>query len=145
MPWNSQNEGTKMQAENKANAHAGASPIRKAMVVDDDKDRYRRKERVTSIQNAGFKAYPVLRLQDVRSRCRPGSFDLVVVNAAHNTDLAVELCDEIKRNDPNQQIFLVAAGAAADRDYILRDWSQLSTKLGSTHEKDQHKPEHVAA
>ena len=132
-----------MQAENKANA--GASPIRKAMVVDDDKDRYRRKERVTSIQNAGFKAYPVLRLQDVRSRCRPGSFDLVVVNATQNVDLAVELCDEIKRNDPNQQIFLVTAGAAADRDYILRDWSQLGAKLGSPSVKNQQRPEHVAA
>lgn len=114
--------------------------MRKAMVVDDDKDRYRRKERVTFVQNAGFKAYPVLRLQDVRNRCRPGSFDLIVVNATQNVDQAVELCDEIKRNDRNQRIFLVAAGATADRDYILRDWSQLGARLTS-----EHSPEHVAA
>ena len=115
------------------------------MVVDDDKDRYRRKERVNIIQNAGFKAYPVLRLQDVRNRCRPGSFDLIVVNAVENTEMAVELCDEIKRNDSKQQIFLVAAGRNLDRDYILRDWSELSARLVSISEKDQPKPEHVAA
>jgi len=133
-----------MQAENRAISNPGTNPVRKAMVVDDDKDRYRRKERVTMIQNAGFKAYPVLRLQDVRNRCRPGSFDLIVVNSGQNADQAVELCDEIKRNDPNQQVFLVASIGAPDRDYVLRDWSQLSTKLGSS-EKTQQKPEHVAA
>ena len=134
-----------MHSENKINPNAGTSPLRKAMVVDDDKDRYRRKERVTLIQSAGFKAYPVLRLKDVRNRCRPGSFDLIVVNASQNVDQAIEICDEIKRNDPNQQIFLVANGAAPGRDYILRDWSELSTKMGSTGEKAQQKPEHVAA
>lgn len=134
-----------MHPENRANTNAGTSAVRKAMVVDDDKDRYRRKDRVTLIQNAGFKAYPVLRPQDVRTRCRPGSFDLIVVNASHNIDQAVELCDEIRRNDPNQQIFLVAGGEAPDRDYILREWSELSARLGSTGVKNQQKPEHVAA
>lgn len=134
-----------MHAENRANANAGTSPVRKAMVVDDDKDRYRRKERVILVQNGGFKAYPVLRLQDVRNRCRPGSFDLIVVNASQNVDQAVELCDEIKRNDPNQQIFLVASGGGSDRDYILRDWSELSSRMGSAGDKAQQKPEHVAA
>lgn len=137
-----------MQAENKTGSNASTSPLRKALVVDDDKDRYRRKERITVIQNAGFKAYPVLRLQDAHTRCRPGSFDLVVVNVSQNVDLAVELCDQIKRNDPNQQVFLVAEGGvnSPDRDYVLRDWSQLSAKLGSTRsEKDEHKPEHAAA
>ena len=134
-----------MQAENRANPNSGTNPVRKAMVVDDDKDRYRRKERVTVIQNAGFKAYPVLRLQDVRNRCRPGSFDLIAVNAGQNVDQAVELCDEIKRNDPNQQVFLVASAGAPERDYVLQDWSQLSAKLGSASQKAQQKPEQVAA
>lgn len=133
-----------MQAENKMNSNPGTSPLRKALVVDDDKDRYRRKERITVIQNAGFKAYPVLRLEDVGARCRPGSFDLVVVNATQNVESAVELCDQIKRNDPNQQVFLVAGeGTAPDRDYALKDWGELSAKLGST--KSEQKPENVAA
>lgn len=136
-----------MQAENKMNSNPSTSPLRKALVIDDDKDRYRRKERITLVQNAGFKAYPMLRLQDVRTRCRPGSFDLVVMNATQNVDLAVELCDEIKRNDPKQRLFLtIHEVAAPDRDYLLKDWNELTEKLRSSgSEKDQNRPEHVAA
>jgi PleD family two-component response regulator len=137
-----------MHPENKTTSNASTSPLRKALVVDDDKDRYRRKERISVIQHAGFKVYPVLRLQDAGTRCRPGSFDLVVVSASQNVDLAVDVCDQIKRNDPNQRLFLVAQGGvnSPDRDYVLRDWSQLSAKLGPTRsEKDEHKPEHAAA
>jgi DNA-binding NtrC family response regulator len=106
--------------------------MRKALVVDTDKDRYRRKERIGLIQNAGFKAYPVLRLQDACVRCKPGSFDLVAVNATENGAQAVELCDQMKKNDPNLQLFLVSSSPdTPSRDYLVSDWAEGIRRIGS--------------
>jgi DNA-binding NtrC family response regulator len=106
--------------------------MRKALVVDTDKDRYRRKERIGLIQNAGFKAYPVLRLQDACVRCKPGSFDLVAVNATENGAQAVELCDQMKKNDPNLQLFLVSSSPdTPSRDYLVSDWAEVIRRIGS--------------
>ena len=125
-----------MQPQNTMNSNAINATSRKALVVDTDKDRYRRKERINQIQNAGFKAYPVLRLQDACVRCKPGSFDLVAVNATENGAQAVEICDQIKKNNPNLQVFLVSSGPdTPSRDYIVSDWNQIVQKLGS-HNKD---------
>src|SRR5436305_5979667 len=90
--------------------NAGNSDVRrKALLIDEDQDRYRRKERTTMLQNAGYKVFPVLRFEHARSRCKPGAFDLVVANAAENSPNALEFCDEMKRSNPNQQLFLVAS------------------------------------
>jgi PleD family two-component response regulator len=114
------------------NSNATSTPTRKALVVDTDKDRYRRKERIVLIQNAGFKAYPVLRLQDACVRCKPGSFDLVAVNATENGAQAVELCDQMKKNDPNLQLFLVSSSPdTPSRDYVVSDWAEVIRRIGN--------------
>ena len=126
-----------MQSQNSMNSNAINAPSHKALVVDTDKDRYRRKERITQIQNAGFKAYPVLRLQDACVRCKPGSFDLVAVNATENGAQAVEICDQIKKSNPNLQVFLVSSSPdTPSRDYVVSDWSQVVQKLGSHNKAD---------
>lgn len=115
---------------------------RKAMIIDDDKDRYRRKERTTLLKEAGFKVYPVLRMPDARGRCKPGAFELIVVNATENANQALELCDDIKKCNQNQRLFLVAGENAGlpNRDYIVSSWDELRKKItsaGTTEEKGE--------
>lgn len=135
-----------MQFENnKVNMMANTME-RKALVVDEDKDRYRRKERNTILKELGFKVYPVLRMPDARGRCRPGAFELIVVSAGENANPALELCDHIKNCDSSQKLFLVADERAGlpERDYIVRNWDELAKKLQPTN-NEQNKGELVAA
>ena len=135
-----------MQLENKVNTMANMNQ-RKALVVDEDKDRYRRKEKNTLLKNLGFKVYPVLRMPDARGRCRPGAFELIVVNAGENASPALELCDHIKNCDSNQKLFLVANEIAGlpERDYIVPNWNELAKRLGPSTQTEQNKGELVAA
>ena len=135
-----------MQLENnKVNMMANTSQ-RKALVVDEDKDRYRRKERNTVLKGLGYKVYPVLRMPDARGRCRPGAFELIVVNAGENANAALELCDHIKNCDNNQKLFLIADEKAGlpEREYLLRSWDELAKKIQPSGD-EQNRGELVAA
>ena len=135
-----------MQFENRMN-NTASTPQRKALVVDEDRDRYRRKDRNTALKNAGYKVYPVLRMPDARGRCKPGAFDLIVVNVVENAAPALELCDHLKNCDPAQKLFLVAGEKAGlpQRDYVVSSWDALMQKLGAGNKVDQSQTEMVAA
>lgn len=107
---------------------------RKALLVDGDNDRYRRKERTGQLQQAGFRVFPVLKIDHARARTKPGAFDLIVVIPGENAELAMEFCDEVRRSNPQQQILLVSGAnqALPERDYILSSWEELMKKVGST-------------
>jgi folylpolyglutamate synthase/dihydropteroate synthase len=107
---------------------------RKALMVDEDKDRYRRKERNDLLKQAGFKVYPVLRMQDVCTRCKPGAFELIVVNGTENPEAAAQLCEQIKANDPKQKIVLVS-NQNNDRDYVVSNWDELNRRITSEAEQ----------
>jgi ActR/RegA family two-component response regulator len=131
-----------MPFEDKMNPTSNPAPQRKAMIIDDDKDRYQRKERTTLLKEAGFKVYPVLRMPDARGRCKPGAFELIVVNATQNANQALELCDDIKKCNQNQKLFLVAGQNAElpNRDYIVSSWEELKKRItpaGATEEKGE--------
>ncbi|PYY12964.1 MAG: hypothetical protein DMG61_14995, partial [Acidobacteria bacterium] len=85
-----------------------AEKTRKVLLVDGDNDRYRRKERAGLLQQEGFRVFPVLKIDHARARCKPGAFDLVAVIPGENAELAMEFCDEVRRNNPQQQILLVS-------------------------------------
>lgn len=124
------------------------NPQRKALLIDADKDRNRRKERKVLLQNHGFRVYPALNLSFVRTRCKPGAFDVIVVNAGENPQAAVELCDDIKSCDQNQKLFLVSNNreAVPSRDYVVSDWNELAGRLRAAGEnKDQSKSGLAAA
>lgn len=105
---------------------------RKALLVDGDNDRYRRKERTGQLQQAGFRVFPVLKIDHARARTKPGAFDLIVVIPGENAELATEFCDEVRRSHPNQQILLVAGNQAiSDRDYTVSSWDEVMKKIGS--------------
>jgi len=134
-----------MQFENKMNTPM-STPHRKAMVVDEEKDRYVRKDRNEMLKQAGYKVYPVLRMPDARGRCRPGAFDLIVVNAGENANAALELCDHVRNCDANQKVLLVASESAGlpERDYIVSNWDEVANKLQASRD-ERTKPEMVAA
>lgn len=92
-----------------------------------DNDRKGRKARINILKAHGFSAYPALNMQQAKTRCKPGSFDLIVVNSSDEKELALEFCDTIKQADPRQFVLLMtAAGAeAGDRDYLVSDDPQL--------------------
>ena len=106
---------------------------RKALMVDEDKDRYRRKERTDSLKQAGFKVYPVLRMQDVSARCKPGAFDVIVINGMQNPGPALELSEQIKTSDPRQKLFLVSSQSyeGENRDYIVSSWEELTRRIAA--------------
>ena len=99
-------------------------------MVDEDRDRYRRKERTDALKQAGYKVYPVLRLQDVCTRCKPGAFDLIVVNGTQNPAQALEVCDRIKANDGNQRLILFSSQDLGSRDFIVSDWQEVLHQIG---------------
>ena len=105
---------------------------RRVLMVDEDKDRYRRKERNDALKQAGYKVFPVLRMQDVCMRCKPGAFDLVIVNGMQNPDAALEVSDQIKASDPSQKLLLILSRKpeGADRDFIVSNWEEGIRRIG---------------
>ena len=87
-----------------------------------DRDQERRNERISVLKTHGYKVFPALNLQQARSRCEPGAFDIIVVNSGGQPDMALELCEWIRSNDP-KQAFLLMVGAVQlpRRDYMVSD------------------------
>ncbi len=95
-------------------------PTRKVLIVDKTIDR---KRRIAAIKERGFSVFPALQLADARSRCRPGAYDLIVVNAPDEPDAAMALCDLVCQRNPRQLVLLTVAdgGPRPERDYIVDD------------------------
>jgi DNA-binding response OmpR family regulator len=94
--------------------------LRKVLIVDKTADR---KTRIAAIKGRGFAVYPALNLQEARSRCRPGAYDLVVVNSTLEPEASMAFCDQLRERKPPQAVLLtVGEGAGApDRDYVVAD------------------------
>ncbi len=92
------------------------SPL-KVLLVDSAPDR---KERIALLRSHGLTIYPALDLEQARQRCKTGRFALIVVNAAMAPDLALQVCDQIRSENPEQPlIMLTAPGVSAPaRDYV---------------------------
>ena len=97
------------------------SGLVKVLLVDRDPER--RKERISVLKEHGYKVFPALDLQQARSRCKPGAFDLIVVNSGGQPDMALELCEWIKSNDSKQAVLLLVGEIAKlpRRDYMVSD------------------------
>src|SRR5437667_197693 len=77
----------------------------KILMVDNDPQG--RKDRINILRSHGFSAYPALNLQQAKTRCRPGAYDLIVVNPHNEKEPALELCNAIKQQNPNQLLLLM--------------------------------------
>jgi DNA-binding response OmpR family regulator len=85
------------------------------LLIDDAIDR---KERINTLKARGYAVFPALRMEEARSRCLRGGYDLIVVNAGDEPERAMEYCDEIRRNCPNQ-LLLMSGRNGASRDYAI--------------------------
>ena len=97
----------------------------KILMVDDDPKG--RKARINILKAHGFSAYPALDLQQAKTRCKPGAFDLIVVNPRPDKELALEFCNAIKKQNPEQLLLLMTnanevgenAGMVSDNPKML--------------------------
>lgn len=92
----------------------------KVLIVDKSIDR---KKRIAALKERGFAVFPALKLQEARSRCRPGAYDLIIVNAQDEAEMAASFCDELRSRTPAQAVLLaVSKGSANDgQDYLVQD------------------------
>jgi DNA-binding NtrC family response regulator len=103
----------------------------KVLIIDNAPDR---KRRITALKNHGYRVYPALRIAEARNRCKPGSYDVIVVNSAEDQAAAIELYDAILRLAPKQNVLLMMAPGAPppDRDYLVStDPEELAAKVES--------------
>ena len=88
---------------------------RKILLIDDASDR---KERINMLKNHGYSVFPALKLDEARSRCVSGGYDLIVVNAGNYGDRAQEFCDSLRKQCP-KQLLLMRTNQNADQDYAV--------------------------
>jgi PleD family two-component response regulator len=96
-----------------------AVAAKKVLIIDSDGED-RRKERISVLKGLGLHVYPALNIEEARSRCKPGRFDLIVIRAAQDPALAVELCDSIREQEPVQPLLLLArpVDPVPQRDFL---------------------------
>jgi DNA-binding response OmpR family regulator len=77
-----------------------------------------RKERINALKSRGYAVFPALSMEEARSRCMRGGYDLIVVNSNGDHEQAAQFCDEIRRQCPKQQLIMCSEGQAS-RDYAV--------------------------
>lgn len=87
----------------------------KILLIDKANDR---KERIQALKNRGYAVFPTLRMEEARSRCLRGGYDLIVVNAADEQEQAIRYCDEI-RSQCSKQLLLMCSEGGSGRDYAI--------------------------
>ena len=91
---------------------------RKILIVDKSIDR---KQRIGALKDRGFAVFPALQMQEARSRCRPGAYDLIIVSAQDEPEAAVTFCDELRQRTPSQPVLLILSGEPkeSERSYAV--------------------------
>jgi len=102
---------------------------RKILLIDNSADR---KDRIRTLKDKGFGVYPALKIAEARTRCKPGSYDMIVVDSGEDQNVALELCDSLRTRSPKQLLLLMAAkeNPSPVRDYVVsRDPVTLAEKV----------------
>ncbi|MGA2991325.1 MAG: response regulator [Candidatus Korobacteraceae bacterium] len=89
----------------------------KVLLIDNQPDR---KERIAVLKSQGFTVYPALDPLQARQRCKANRYDLVIVNAGGNPDVALEVCDQIRSDNQKQPLIMITAPGQQlpDRDFV---------------------------
>ena len=96
----------------------------KILMVDNDPKG--RKERINILRSHGFSAYPALNMLQAKTRCKPGAYDLIVVNPRDEKEPALEFCDTLKKQNPQQLLLLMTpAGETTDTAGTVSDDPQM--------------------
>lgn len=96
-----------------------APPKIKILMVD--KDPKNRKDRINILRAHGFTAYPALDMQQAKTRCKPGTYDLIIVNPREENEAATELCNAIRQQSPQQLLLVMTAGDQAEAEGTVSD------------------------
>ena len=97
-----------------------AGPLKVLLI---DRDPELRKKRIAVLKKNGYRVFPALDLQQARQRCKPGTYDLIVVNAGEQPDMALEFCEWIRSENPKQAVLLMVGPIVQlpNRDYMVPD------------------------
>jgi DNA-binding response OmpR family regulator len=114
---------------------------RKILLIDNAPDR---KERIKALSERGYAVFPALKMEEARSRCMRGGYDLIVVHAGEQREPALAFCEELRAQCPKQPL-LMSGGTAEDRDYAVPDGLQsLLQRVDETLQGDE-KPDLASA
>jgi CheY-like chemotaxis protein len=96
----------------------------KVLIVDKSIDR---KKRIAALKERGFSVFPALKLEEARSRCRPGAYDLIIVNAQDEPETAASFCDELRARTPAQAVLLAVSNGSGNngQGYLAPDDPEL--------------------
>jgi DNA-binding response OmpR family regulator len=99
---------------------------RKVLLIDNAPDR---KERIKALRDRGYGVFPALNMEEARSRCTRGAYDLIVVHADGDQERAQSFCDEIRTQCPRQPL-LMSCNTNSQRDYaVASDVSSLVRRV----------------
>jgi PleD family two-component response regulator len=99
------------------------------LLIDDDKDRARRTERVTLLKRQGLKVVPARRLDLAMKRSKSGAFDMIVVHAENNMPAAIEFCNEIRGGSRSQKMLIIGDGTMEHELAIADDMNLLHERV----------------
>jgi len=71
------------------------------------------------LKQSGYAVFPALKLEEARSRCMRGGYDLIIVNAGEQLQDAMQFCDNLRASCPEQPLLMCTGGdaEAAQREY----------------------------
>lgn len=88
---------------------------RKILLIDNASDR---KQRIKALADRGYTVFPALRMEEARSRCSRGGYDLIVVHADREPQQAIDFCEEVRQSCP-KQLLLLSGDSSNSRDYAV--------------------------
>lgn len=83
----------------------------KILLIDNRPDR---KTRIAALKEQGFAVFPARKIQEAQSRCRPGAYDLIIVEGDQDRAVAESLIAEVRRCNPEQRLLLMADSPSSD-------------------------------
>lgn len=114
---------------------------RKILLIDNASDR---KERIKALSEHGYRVFPALKMEEARSRCTRGNYDLIVVHAGDQLEQAQEFCDAIRTQCP-KQLLLMSNNTSSDRNYaVSADLSSLLQRVDNLF-RENGRPELASA
>lgn len=67
-----------------------------------------RKIRADVLKRCGYAVFPATDYEDALSRCKPNSYDAVLVSGEDNEQEALDFCEEVRTLNPNQIVIVIA-------------------------------------
>lgn len=116
------NSGTAVSQSNSTPSNssqqgAGTAPNqapKRILIIDSEPTR--RKERVAALKQRGYAVFPALKIEEARSRCRRGTYDLIIVSTSANAEAALQLCEEIGKGNAKQLVLRMSPGEVDGKD-----------------------------